>query len=353
MIFQVVFAMVILELSIVLLAAATSCVLLLRWDKRMLQRILAPTQKISNPAWKQLSLRFILVILLAAAAVFFSRAIAHDQYLDALAEAPLWAALLLVLSEELFFRVTVRESLLGFAGQALAYALIVAWPFSANFGAYISNVLFLLFTGIICAFLFRRFGFAASLSFRIATLAVFFLGSVSGSIIIDLLLLLTPFVWLATERKTLSESVSFLGLSKMPALKLISDCAWLLIVSMLLVALVGVVVSHFGFADEGQVAKVINTQGAVALFLAVTFGPLAEELFFRGLLSRKYGILASSVAFGLAHYFYGSVVEVAGAISIGLLFSWYVRRTGNLVAPVFVHCTYNALSMAVMLFFVA
>jgi len=345
--------MAIIELSILLFIATIGCAFLLGWDRKKFSALLAPTQKISNPSWKQLSLRFVLVILLATAAVFFSRAIAHDQYLIALAGAPLWAALLLVLSEELFFRVTVREGLVGFAGQALAYALLVAWPFSASFGAYVSNALFLLFTGIICAFLLGRFGFAASLSFRIATLAVFFLGSVSGSIIINLLLLLAPLAWLALERKNLSESLSILGLNRMPAIKLVSDCAWLLIVSMLLTALVGVVFSHFGFADEGKVAEVIKKQGAVALFLAVTAGPFAEELFFRGLLSKKYGIIASSVAFGLAHYFYGSATEIAGAVAIGLLFAWYVRRTGNLVAPVFAHCTYNALSMAVILFFAA
>jgi len=345
--------MAVIELSVLLFFATIFCAFILRWDGKKLSVLLAPAQKISNPAWKQLSLRFILIILLATVAVFFSWAIAKDQYLDSLAAAPIWAALLLILAEELFFRVTVRKELVGFAGQALAYALLVAWPFSASFGSYVSNFLFLLFSGIICAFLFDRFGFAASLSFRMATLAVFFLGSVSGSIIIDLLLLLTPFVWLAVERKGLSESLTFLGLNKMPIVRLVSDCAWLFIVSMLLVALVGVVVSHFGFADEGQVAEVIKKQGAVALFLAVTLGPLAEELFFRGLLSKKYGILASSVAFGLAHYFYGSVIEVAGAIAIGLLFAWYVKKTDNLVAPVFAHCAYNALSMAVILFSVA
>lgn len=341
--------MAVLELSILLFVATIFCAFILRWDWKKISALLLPAQKISNPAWKQLSLRFILIILLATVAVFFSWVFAHDEYLDALASAPLWAALLLVLAEELFFRVTVRKDLVGFAGQAIAYALLVAWPFSTGFGGYVSNVVFLLFSGIICAFLFDRFGFAASLSFRIATLAVFFLGSVSGSFIINLLLLLVPFVWLAAERRNLSESFSFLGLNRMPAVKLLSDCAWLLIVSVLLVALVGVVVSHFGFADEGNVAEVIKKQGVVALFLAVTFGPLAEELFFRGLLSRKYGILASSVAFGIAHYFYGSVVEDAGAIAIGMLFAWYVKKTDNLIAPIFAHCAYNALSMAVML----
>jgi len=339
----------VIKLAILLFVATAACAIILGWNKKKIFELLAATQKVSNPSWKQLSLRFILVVFLATAAVFFSRAIAHDHYLVALAGAPLWAALLLVLSEELFFRVTVRQNLVGFAGQALAYALLVAWPFSSGFGAYVSNVLFLLLSGITCAFLFGRFGFAASLSFRIATLAVFFLGSVSGSIIINLLLLLAPFVWLAAQRKNLSESLSFLGLNRMPAVKLVSDCAWLFIVSLLLTALVGVVVSHFGFADEGQVAEVIRQQGAVALVLAVTLGPLAEELLFRGLLSKKYGILASSVAFGLAHYFYGSVIEVAGAVAIGMLFAWYVRKTGNLVAPVFAHCAYNALSLAVIL----
>jgi membrane protease YdiL (CAAX protease family) len=345
--------MAVVELAAVLLIASLGCALLLRWDRQRISALLSPTQRTASPAWNRLSLRFALVAFLASAAVFFSRAIAHDQYLSALSGAPLWAALFLLFSEELFFRATVRESLVGLAGQALAYALIVAWPFSPGFGAYLSNALFLLFSGALCGFLYRRFGFVATLSFRVATLAAFLLGMVSGSIIIDLLLLLAPFVWLAVEGESPRRAAEYLGLKPMPAVRLISDCAWLLIVGMLLTALVGVVFAHLGFYDEGKVAEVIRSQGAVALLLGVTLGPFAEELFFRGLLSRRYGILASSVAFGLAHYFYGSVTEVAAAVAIGVLFAWYVRKTGNLVAPVFAHCAYNGLSMLVILSFPA
>lgn len=101
--------------------------------------------------------------------------------------------------------------------------------------------------------------------------------------------------------------------------------------------------------------------GAVAERLAETLGPLSlpeiallslasgigEELFFRGALQPRVGLVAASLLFGAAHLVptrplaLWSLFAAAAGLLLGLLF----ERTGNLVAPVVAHVAVNALNL--------
>ena len=345
--------MVVLALAIVLAVAALFCAYVSpKIRAGAISQILAhPTHK--NPAWESLSSKFVLLLFLSVLFVIgyfiFSHKLTHFGYLDALAAAPLWAAVLLLAAEELFFRAVIPPGLLGNTGRAMVYGLLLAWPFSPGFLDYLANASVLFAIGMLCSFLVERFGFVFSLSFRLATLAVFFVASVSSSVLLSALIFLAPFVWLALEKKAPRQALSYLGVLPMNTVRLVSDCAWLFLVMLLAVSLVGVVVSHFGFADSENVAEIVRQQGTFALMLAVTLGPIGEELLFRGLLNKKFGIVASSVAFGLAHYFYGSVIEISAAVAVGLLLAWYVKKTNNIIAPIVAHALYNGVSMALIL----
>jgi len=90
----------------------------------------------------------------------------------------------------------------------------------------------------------------------------------------------------------------------------------------------------------------------VAIF-AVTLGPLAEELGFRGflqpLLVRSLGpllgVVAAAVPFGLLHFQeYGNSWRHALLISLaGTAFGWMRYRTGSTQASTLMHASYNAL----------
>jgi membrane protease YdiL (CAAX protease family) len=346
-------SMVVLALAILLIAVAWMCVALSPWvQKEAFSQVLAKPV-FRNPVWKRMSSKSVLVLFLSVlfviAYLVFSQNFVRPSYLEALAAAPLWASVLLLVAEELFFRVTLSRKLLGGTGQAIVYALVMAFPFSMGFSDYLANFVILAATGLLCSFLLERLGFAVTVAFRLCILAVFLAAGVSSSFLIAALIFLAPFAWLLTERKTPGKSLSELGLV-MPGnpVRLVADCAWLLILMILALGLVGAVLSYFGFSDQGSVAALVKQQGGFALLLAVTLGPIGEELLFRGLLSRRYGILASSLAFGLAHYFYGSVLEVVGAVTVGLILAWYTKRTNSTVAPIVAHAAYNALSILVI-----
>ncbi len=88
----------------------------------------------------------------------------------------------------------------------------------------------------------------------------------------------------------------------------------------------------------------------VLLLLAVAAGPVAEELFFRGLL---YGWLRSRV--GIARGIWISALLFAALhmdpvaflpiLGLGLLFGWVYERTGSLAAPIAIHVFHNGIML--------
>ncbi len=97
--------------------------------------------------------------------------------------------------------------------------------------------------------------------------------------------------------------------------------------------------------------------GLLVIFSAVLVAPIAEELFFRGLLfqglraqlGRWPGIGMSGFVFGLAHYEAGNVAGSLYALlvlaSLGMYLAWVLDRRGTLVTPVVMHATFNGLAV--------
>jgi membrane protease YdiL (CAAX protease family) len=107
----------------------------------------------------------------------------------------------------------------------------------------------------------------------------------------------------------------------------------------------------FNFNDQHKVTEKISTLPPLILLLAVLGAPLTEELFFRGVLSVRYGVLPSSILFGLMHLAYGSVVEVVGAFLIGLVLAMSMRFTKSVTPCIIAHMAYNAIAITIITFY--
>lgn len=78
-----------------------------------------------------------------------------------------------------------------------------------------------------------------------------------------------------------------------------------------------------------------STLNAIAAGLTAALG---EELFFRGFIQQKWGLLVGSVLFGFAHYGKKDIRVVSHWSYIhGLLFGLSFRFTGNLLVPMLAH----------------
>ena len=74
---------------------------------------------------------------------------------------------------------------------------------------------------------------------------------------------------------------------------------------------------------------------------------LGEELFFRGLLTTAFGLIASSLAFGLLHQMRGRVrwVWAGWATVMGLLFGALFLATGSLLGALVAHAAINVANL--------
>jgi hypothetical protein len=103
-------------------------------------------------------------------------------------------------------------------------------------------------------------------------------------------------------------------------------------------------------AGEALARRLAETLGPLSLaeiaVLAAASG-IGEELFFRGALQPRVGLVAASLLFGAAHLVPSRPLALWSvfACAAGLLFGALFERTGNLVAPIVAHAVVNALNL--------
>lgn len=82
------------------------------------------------------------------------------------------------------------------------------------------------------------------------------------------------------------------------------------------------------------------------LFVNLVLIVPSEEIFFRGLLIPRIGLVPSAIAFGLAHVVgYRALSEVVVATVFGLVLGWLFLSTGSLLGPWLAHALANVVAM--------
>ena len=86
----------------------------------------------------------------------------------------------------------------------------------------------------------------------------------------------------------------------------------------------------------------------------VVLAPIAEEIFFRGIVFNallreagpRWAFLGSATLFAIVH---ASVVAFVPILLLGLALAWVYRRTQSLLAAIVVHATFNGMSVLLAL----
>ena len=107
-----------------------------------------------------------------------------------------------------------------------------------------------------------------------------------------------------------------------------------------------------------ELADKAHTPGGVVLFfLMVAVGaPIAEELFFRGLLLRSlenrfgtaWAVVGSSVAFGATHF---QALQFPALTAAGAVFALLAVRSGRLGPAIFAHMAFNTATVVTLVWF--
>ena len=108
--------------------------------------------------------------------------------------------------------------------------------------------------------------------------------------------------------------------------------------------------TRWGDALARDLAAAIGPLGFPNAVLLAFASGLAEEIFFRGALQPRVGLVVASVLFGCMHFvprrtlFPWTIFALFAGLLFGALFTW----TGNLLAPVTAHVVVNAVNLPLL-----
>jgi len=102
--------------------------------------------------------------------------------------------------------------------------------------------------------------------------------------------------------------------------------------------------------------RTVNALGKTMIVIsAVVLAPLAEEIFFRGLLQSMLrnvmkpwpAILVASGLFALVHF--SAIRDVIPLLPLSVVLGYTYERTGRLITPILIHALFNAVMLATFL----
>lgn len=204
---------------------------------------------------------------------------------------------------------------------------------------------------------------SACLAISVASLAMFiyisgfaasqlFLGSFLTSystILFSIFFALLAFFYIMYRTNSIEFAVKNLGLSR----ELITPKNILIGISLFAAMLI----VEFGISAFSQVTHIslpTNVQQVLAglpvYFFVFTFliAPINEEIFFRGLLVNRIGIIPSALLFALLHFGYASVSEFVAALIFGLIAGYVFKKTGSLYTTITAHILLNMLTIVAL-----
>ena len=181
----------------------------------------------------------------------------------------------------------------------------------------------------------------------------------ASDLLIDFLLIVFPIAWISRElalkpkkATDLVPALNKLGLKKINAIdfakKTVALFAALAIIGFLLAqALTALQLNDLVKVSASLEGLLANAPLFLVYLLVVRV--VAEEVFFRGLLVNKTGVLFSTALFALAHVFYYSWAEVIGAFVLGLVLALAFRKWQNLLPIIAAHLLYNLFALMFIL----
>ncbi len=127
---------------------------------------------------------------------------------------------------------------------------------------------------------------------------------------------------------------------------------WLAVISVVLA--VGLVIAELGgegalgMEPAGQIVWLASLPVGLRLAVSLAAG-VAEELFFRGFLQPRVGVLASTVLFVAAHAGYGQPFMLLGISLLSLFYAWLTRWRRSVWAAIAAHFLFDAIQLLVVI----
>jgi membrane protease YdiL (CAAX protease family) len=154
-------------------------------------------------------------------------------------------------------------------------------------------------------------------------------------------------------RRTFKDANERLGLFR-PTLRTVMIALGFFFVAMLINGIAGGLTAIFQPSTSNEIqAGLKDLTGDVqsplgAILIAVSAG-VGEELFFRGALQPKFGIILTALCFALLHTNYGLSFVTLGVFGMGIVFGLLRKRYGT-VAPMITHAAVNLVAVLIQIY---
>lgn len=122
-----------------------------------------------------------------------------------------------------------------------------------------------------------------------------------------------------------------------------------LIFTMLIVSIIiGVMFYNAGLNDLSKVEQIISQFGLLSLLYLTIVRSTAEEIFFRGFLVKRVGVIASTILFAALHIGYGSITEIVGALYLGFILAYVFSKNKSIIPNIFAHVFFNIFAIFIL-----
>jgi membrane protease YdiL (CAAX protease family) len=162
------------------------------------------------------------------------------------------------------------------------------------------------------------------------------------------------YISLATGYKT-KESLENLNfrISKRSLLYFITGIPALLLLNGALQYLIPLIEGIFDFQLAENVVAISAVQGmSISIaFVTSALTAFSEELFFRGFMQNKIGLLLTTIVFTISHISYGNLYEIIAVFVFSLIMGYSVKRTKDLGFAIGMHFTNNFVTIVVINYF--
>jgi len=194
--------------------------------------------------------------------------------------------------------------------------------------------LFILF---IAAILLYNYNYISALSAEILTTALF-----------SLLLPALSFAYLAYKGMNFRQALSNMGLiQKLSRNRIILLGLLIFTIIFVLELVISLWSSITNISISTNSCSVITGMPLWFILFVAFIGPLDEEIFFRGFLVRRIGIILSALLFAVLHAGYGSTfgIDIIAALIFGLIAGYVFKKTESLYPSLIAHILVNVIAV--------
>ena len=112
--------------------------------------------------------------------------------------------------------------------------------------------------------------------------------------------------------------------------------------------IISILLYNAGLNDLSKVDLIISQFGIYSLLYLTIVRATAEEIFFRGFLVKRVGVISSTVLFAALHIGYGSIAEIIGALYLGFILAYVFSKNKSIIPNIIAHVCFNIFSIFIL-----